>query len=57
MFFNYWFGILRVLVIGTLAYIALVVLLRATSKRTLSKLNAFDPVVTVALGRLSQRCC
>lgn len=50
MFFNDWFGILRVLVVGTLAYLALVVLLRVTGKRTLSKLNAFDLVVTVALG-------
>ena len=33
-----------------LAYIALVVLLRVSGKRTLSKMNAFDLVVTVALG-------
>ena len=38
------------LVIGTLAYAALVLLLRVTGKRTLSKMNAFDLVVTVALG-------
>lgn len=50
MFFNEWFGLLRVLVVGTLAYAALVVLLRTTGKRTLSKMNAFDFVVTVALG-------
>jgi uncharacterized membrane protein YcaP (DUF421 family) len=39
-----------VLVVGTLAYAVLVLLLRATGKRTLSKMNAFDLVVTVALG-------
>ncbi|WP_404382995.1 DUF421 domain-containing protein [Caenispirillum salinarum] len=50
MFFDQWEGILRVLVVGTLAYVALVVLLRLTGKRTLSKMNAFDFVVTVALG-------
>lgn len=50
MFFDQWEGIVRVLVVGTLAYIALVVLLRLTGKRTLSKMNAFDFVVTVALG-------
>lgn len=50
MFFDNWMGLLRVLVVGTLAYAALVVLLRATGKRTLSKMNAFDLVVTVALG-------
>lgn len=50
MFFDQWDGILRVAVVGTLAYVALVILLRATGKRTLSKMNAFDFVVTVALG-------
>lgn len=50
MFFDNWFGLLRVAVVGTLAYAALVALLRVSGKRTLSKLNAFDLVVTVALG-------
>lgn len=50
MFFDQWDGLLRVVVVGTLAYAALVVLLRLTGKRTLSKMNAFDFVVTVALG-------
>ncbi len=50
MFFDGWFGLLRVAVVGTLAYLALVLLLRVTGKRTLSKMNAFDLVVTVALG-------
>ncbi len=50
MFFDSWFGLLRVLVVGVLAYVALVLLLRVSGKRTLSKLNAFDLVVTVALG-------
>ncbi len=36
--------------VGVLAYLALVALLRVSGKRTLSKLNAFDLVVTVALG-------
>lgn len=38
------------LVVGLLAYAALIVLLRVSGKRTLSKLNAFDFVVTVSLG-------
>ena len=33
-----------------LAYFGLVVLLRVSGKRTLAKLNAFDLIVTVALG-------
>lgn len=36
--------------IGAVAYLALLVLLRVSGKRTLAKLNAFDLVVTVALG-------
>ena len=50
MFFGSWYGPLRVLIVGTLAYAALIVLLRVSGKRTLAKLNAFDLVVTVALG-------
>ena len=50
MFFQGWAGILRTLVVGTLAYAFLVVALRGSGKRTLAKLNAFDLVVTVAFG-------
>jgi uncharacterized membrane protein YcaP (DUF421 family) len=50
MIFDTWIGLGRVLVVGTLAYMILVVLLRVSGKRTLTKLNAFDLVVTVALG-------
>lgn len=42
--------LLRLVVIAALVYPALVVILRLSGKRTLSKLNAFDFVVTVALG-------
>jgi uncharacterized membrane protein YcaP (DUF421 family) len=49
-FFSGWESILRTLLVGVLAYIALVTLLRLSGKRTLSKLNAFDLIVTVALG-------
>jgi uncharacterized membrane protein YcaP (DUF421 family) len=50
MWFDNWQGIGRVVVIGLSAYAALIALLRISGKRTLSKLNAFDLVVTVALG-------
>lgn len=50
MFFNGWSHLIRTLVVGVLAYVALVLFLRISGKRTLSKLNAFDLVVTVALG-------
>ncbi len=50
MFFDTWQGLLRVLVVGVLAYVAVIVILRISGKRTLAKMNAFDLVVTVALG-------
>ncbi len=50
MFFDDWSGLVRVAVVGVLAYCGLVSLLRISGKRTLSKMNAFDLVVTVALG-------
>ena len=50
MFFDSWDGLARVAIVGVLAYLGLVLLLRVSGKRTLSKLNAFDLVVTVALG-------
>lgn len=40
----------RTLVVGLFAYLAIVIILRLTGKRTLSKWNAFDFIVTVALG-------
>ncbi len=45
-----WTGLVRVVVLGTSAYLALVAILRISGKRTLAKMNAFDLVVTVALG-------
>lgn len=50
MWFDDWSDILRVLAVGTAAYVGLVALLRVSGKRTLAKLNAFDLVVTVAFG-------
>ena len=50
VFFADLAGLARVVVVGTLAYAALVLLLRISGKRTLSKMSAFDFVVTVALG-------
>jgi uncharacterized membrane protein YcaP (DUF421 family) len=50
MFFDGWMTLGRTALVGTLAYLALVLLLRVSGKRTLSKMNAFDFVVTVALG-------
>lgn len=48
--FDGWTGIVRIVMVGSLAYVGLVAILRASGKRTLSKMSAFDLVVTVALG-------
>ena len=50
MFFGSWAELGRTAVVGVCGYIALIVLLRISGKRTLSKMNAFDLIVTVALG-------
>ena len=50
MFFDSGTVLVRTVVVGTLASLALVALLRLAGKRTLSKWNAFDLVVTVAFG-------
>jgi uncharacterized membrane protein YcaP (DUF421 family) len=50
MWFDSFSDIVRVLLAGSTAYVALVFLLRLSGKRTLAKLNAFDLIVTVALG-------
>lgn len=50
MLFQNWSGIVRTIIVGSLAYATLVLFLRISGKRTLAKLNAFDLVVTVALG-------
>jgi uncharacterized membrane protein YcaP (DUF421 family) len=50
MWFDSWAPVLRVLIVGTVSYVTLVGVLRLSGKRTLSQLNAFDFIVTVALG-------
>ncbi len=50
MFFDNVSGLVRVLVVGPLAYVWLIAVLRCSGKRTLAQLNAFDFIVTVALG-------
>ena len=50
VFFDSWESTVRIVIITVLAYAVLIVMLRVSGKRTLSKMNAFDFVVTVALG-------
>ncbi|MGB3222461.1 MAG: YetF domain-containing protein [Desulforhopalus sp.] len=50
IFFDNWVALLRTGAIGIMAYATLIFLLRISGRRTLSKMNAFDLVVTVSLG-------
>lgn len=50
IFFDNWDTILRTIIAAVVAYAGLVLILRVSGKRTLAKLNAFDWVVSVALG-------
>jgi uncharacterized membrane protein YcaP (DUF421 family) len=50
VFFNDWYSIIRIIIITAIAYPALITILRISGKRTLSKMNAFDLIVTIALG-------
>lgn len=50
MWFDSWSDLVRVVVVGSTAYVTLVLVLRFSGKRTLAKLNAFDLAVTIALG-------
>ncbi|HKJ78976.1 MAG TPA: YetF domain-containing protein [Prolixibacteraceae bacterium] len=50
IFFQSWESLGRITIITVLAYISVIIILRITGKRTLSKMNAFDFIVTIALG-------
>jgi uncharacterized membrane protein YcaP (DUF421 family) len=50
MLFDSWSDVVAVLSLGAASYTVMVIVLRVSGKRTLAKLNAFDLVVTVALG-------
>ena len=50
MFHDAFTQVCSVVLTAVLAYVWLVLLLRVSGKRTLSQLNAFDFIVTVALG-------
>ncbi len=50
--FGGWSGILDTVITGILCYFGLVILLRLSGKRTLSKWNSFDFVVTIAFGSI-----
>lgn len=52
MFLGDTYSFARVLIVGILAYLLVIFVLRITGKRSLSKMNSFDFIVTVALGSI-----
>nr|MBI1229134.1 DUF421 domain-containing protein [Cytophagales bacterium] len=52
IFFDGWESFWRELIKIVLAYISIVFFLRISGKRTLTKMNAFDLIVTIALGSM-----
>lgn len=50
MFFDDWQSLGRILVVGVTVYFSLLVILRVTGNRTLSQMNSFDFIITVAFG-------
>jgi len=52
MWLDEWTRVGEILLSAVLVYVALVFVLRITGKRTTSKMNSFDWVVTVALGSM-----
>lgn len=57
IFFDDWHSLIRTVVITILAYIGMVFFLRISGKRTLTKMNAFDFIITVALGSTLAAVC
>lgn len=55
MMFSSMTSLTHLAVVGTASYVAILILLRVSGARTLSKLHAFDFVVTIALGDSQQR--
>src|SRR6266566_4435887 len=49
-FFDGWYNVERTVTLSVIGFVALIVMLRVSGKRTLSKLNVFDFVFVVACG-------
>lgn len=49
-FFTGWKPLVRILVVGAAMYVALLLLLRPSGSRALTRLNAFDFIITIAIG-------
>lgn len=54
-FFGGWSGLIRVVLFAILGYLAFAFLIRISGKRTISRMNTFDLIVSVAVGALLAR--
>lgn len=52
LIFAGWENLARTFIVGVIAYTCLIFCLRVSGKRTLSKMNAFDLIVTISLGSI-----
>ena len=50
MWFESWDSLLNITITGIVTFISLIVLLRIAGKRTLTKMNAFDFIMTFTIG-------
>lgn len=50
MWFESWQSIINVSITGVVSFIGLIILLRLAGKRTLTKMNAFDFIMTFTIG-------
>ena len=50
MWFESWQSILNISITGAVSFIGLIILLRIAGKRTLTKMNAFDFIMTFTIG-------
>lgn len=50
LLFSSWHSLERILVIGTLSYLGLISMLKISGNRTLSQMNSFDFIITIAMG-------
>jgi uncharacterized membrane protein YcaP (DUF421 family) len=50
LFFTNWYDVGRTAALSVMGFLAMIILLRSSGKRTLSKLNVFDFVFVVAVG-------
>lgn len=53
MYFQGWNIILETFLLSALTYVAIIIVLRSSGKRTLANFNAFDFLITVTIGSIS----